>query len=125
MFRLRRRFGLLIGAMLVIAGCGKSNANATAPGGGPPPVSTTNVTVANNYFQPAATSVAVGSTVTWTWSGGVQHNVTFDDGVASATLASGTYSRTFNTPGTYPYHCTIHGAMMSGTVTVTGSVSGY
>jgi plastocyanin len=30
-----------------------------------------------------------------------------------------TYSETdtFRTPGTYPYYCTVHGAMMTGTIT--------
>ena len=33
-----------------------------------------------------------------------------------------TYSLRFNTPGTYNYHCLMHGPVMSGTITVTGTV---
>jgi plastocyanin len=81
---------------------------------------TASVTVGNNVFSPTNRSVTQGATITWTWSpGGVAHNVTFDDGPASATQSSGTHQRTFFTIGSYPYHCTIHGAAMSGTVAVT------
>ncbi|HEU4564184.1 MAG TPA: plastocyanin/azurin family copper-binding protein [Gemmatimonadaceae bacterium] len=77
------------------------------------------VTVANNSFSPSRITVAKGTTVTWQWSAGaVTHNVTFDDGAKSASMSSGSYTRTFTTAGSFPYHCTIHGPAMSGTVTV-------
>jgi plastocyanin len=41
----------------------------------------------------------------------------FDDGQKSPDQSTGTYTRTFNTAGAYPYHCTIHPGM-SGSVTV-------
>lgn len=118
--------GLLICCAALAVACGKGTTYSTAPSGGPPQGSTsTSIAVGNNFFQPSATTVPAGSTVTWTWAGGVSHNVTFDDGVASSTQSSGTYSRTFQNPGTYAYHCTIHGMAMSGTVTVTAATSGY
>jgi plastocyanin len=77
------------------------------------------IQVVDNSFTPAATTVPPGTTVTWTWVGTREdHNVTFADGTASATLASGTYQRTFAAAGSYAYHCTIHGTPMSGVVTV-------
>jgi plastocyanin len=111
--------------------CGSTT--STSPSGtgtgNPPPTGPNDVTVENNSFSPAARTVSPGTTVNWTWdtctSGGygggtscVSHNVTFDDGVASSTQGSGTYSRAFPAAGTYKYHCTIHGTSMSGTVTV-------
>lgn len=110
----------LVGPMVIalLAGCGSSNGygagnGTTSPGGADA------VSVSNNAFTPVTLSVPVGTTVTWTWANGsVSHNVTFDDGTKSATQSSGTYSRTFTTAGTYPYHCTIHGTPMSGTITV-------
>jgi len=77
------------------------------------------VRVADNNFTPSATTVPPGTTVTWTWVGTREdHNVTFADGTASPTQASGTYQRTFMTAGTFTYFCTIHGTPMSGVVTV-------
>jgi plastocyanin len=82
------------------------------------------VTVANNVFDPSSLSVPQFSNVTWEWnSGGVTHNVTFQDGPASGNRTSGTYQRSFNMPGTYSYACTIHaGEGMTGTVTVTAGI---
>jgi plastocyanin len=84
------------------------------------------VTVTNNVFTPSSLSVAAGTTVTWQWnSGGVVHNVTFDDQVTSGNQSSGSFPRTFATAGSFPYHCTIHAAQgMTGTVTVTAAGTG-
>jgi plastocyanin len=107
-------------AAFAALGCGSdggsTDINAPPTGG---------VTVANNTFTPSSLSAAVGSTVTWTWSsGGTQHNVTFEDGIASPIQGSGTYERTFTVAGSYPYHCAVHGSSMSGTVTVSASPGG-
>jgi len=89
------------------------------------PNSGATVTVGNNLFDPAALSVQVNSTVTWVWnSSGVEHNITFQDGVTSGNLSSGSFPRTFATAGSYPYVCTIYGAAMSGVVTVTTPTGG-
>jgi plastocyanin len=99
-----------ITAMVAVAACGS---DSTSPGGGGasgPPVQTNQVSVGNDFFDPANIQVPVGTTVTWTWnSGGTAHNVTFAD-TASANLTGGaTFSRTFGTAGTFAYSCTIHG----------------
>lgn len=96
-------------AAVVLAAC--SEHTAPAAGGN-------TVSVQDNAFSPVALSVATGTTVTWNWAGANQHNVTFDDGPASSTQTSGTYQRQFTAAGAYPYECTVHGAAMSGTVTV-------
>jgi plastocyanin len=65
--------------------------------------------------------VTVGTTVTWMNGDSVAHTVTSDTGAFdSGRMDSGaTFSYQFNTAGTYPYHCTIHGAKaMSGVVQV-------
>lgn len=83
----------------------------------------------NNSFSPAAKTITAGTTVTWAWnscSGGgnytpetcVAHGVNFDDGTNSPTQEQGSYSRTFSSAGTYPYHCPVHGAAMAGSITV-------
>lgn len=89
---------------------------ATATGGTAP--TSANVSVGDNFFDPTATTIAAGGQVTWTWAGSASHNVTFSTGSNSATQTSGTFNRTFPTAGTFNYQCTVHGASMSGTVTV-------
>jgi plastocyanin len=80
-----------------------------------PPMSAS-VSVIDYAFDPDEATVAVGGTVTWTWGGADQHNVTFSD-ASSPTQTAGSYMRTFSTAGTFPYQCTIH-AGMDGTITV-------
>lgn len=88
----------------------------TQPAG---PVLTSNVTLGNNFFNPANIQVSPGTTVTWSWpSGSDIHNVTFQDGTHSPDQGPGTtFTRTFNTAGTFNYQCTLHGGM-SGSVLV-------
>jgi len=103
---------------LIVASCGGSSTPTTGTTGGN---TSSSISVGNNFFSPSATTVAVGTTVTWTWAqGDVQHNVTFDDGsgLQSAIQATGSYTRTFSAAGTYKYHCVVHGSAMSGTITV-------
>lgn len=85
---------------------------------------TADVTVGNNFFNPANVRVAVGASVTWNWVSPVTlgHNVTF--GTAGAPANCGTTNvngssctRSFSTPGVLNYTCTNH-AGMDGTVTV-------
>jgi YVTN family beta-propeller protein len=63
--------------------------------------------------------VKAGQRVTWTNNDPVPHTVTSDDGLwDSGDIASGkSFSRTFEVPGTYDYHCNNHPAMQ-GTVVV-------
>ncbi len=117
-----RRRAMVAAAVVALAlGCGGGGGDTiTNPGGGNNGGGSTSnaISVIDNSFSPSATTVTVGTTVTWTWNGSNQHNVTFDDGTKSATQSSGTFDRTFDAAGTYKYHCTIHGAAMSGSVTV-------
>jgi plastocyanin len=70
-------------------------------------------------FTPAALTVPVGATVTWTNKDGTIHTVTSTTkAFASDGLdQGGTFSHTFTAPGTYPYSCKLH-PRMTGTVTV-------
>ena len=91
------------------------------PGQQPPSGTTNSITVKNSAFDPSATTVNVGTTVTWTWDscrddgyGGSEctdHSVTFDDGPTSQTQSRGTFSRQFGTAGTFTYHCRVHSGM--------------
>ena len=106
-------------AALMLACSGEGGGTGPCGGGG----SATAVSVCDNFFAPAASTIAVGATVTWTWRGANQHNVTFEDGQgSSATQTSGTHARTFPASGTFRYRCTIHSTDfntgMVGSVTV-------
>jgi len=91
-------------------------------GGGSCTGTATNVSVCDNFYSPNASAIAAGSSITWTWRGSTNHSVTFQTGPValggSATMSSGTFTQTFTTPGTYTYQCLVHGAAMSGSVTV-------
>jgi chitinase len=100
---------------------------------------TANVSVVNFAFVPDTTNINLGDQVTWTWASGANHhNVSSDDvppaWTASATLnGPATFSVTFNSAGTFPYECTVHGFYgaisvigpnMPPTVTITNPASG-
>ena len=96
----------------------------------PPPPPGVNVTVGNNFFNPANVEIDAGQTVTWTNSQGL-HTVTSNPGPANCNPPSSenfaspnlnvgdTFQHTFNTPGTYAYYCEIHVCSMEVTVMVT------
>src|SRR5437879_7217112 len=124
--------GLL--ALAALAGCssptyGGGSGGGGGGGGGP----SGEIIVGNILFKsshngsqnPAIDTVAVGSTVTWTWTatGSISHSVQSQGSTsfASGAILAGdgkTYSVTFTTPGTYSYDCAVHGAAMSGTIVV-------
>ena len=74
------------------------------------------------------TAINAGDTVVWTFSALNSHTTTecgaSCDSPTSTPLwdsspsSSGTFSRTFNTPGTYLYYCTIHPDQMRGRIVV-------
>jgi Icc protein len=70
-------------------------------------------------FTPATTSVAIGSTITWTNRDDVPHNiVSTEQKFKSPVLdTDGQFSHRFDAPGTYKYFCSIH-PRMTGQVVV-------
>jgi plastocyanin len=94
-------------------------APAAAPAS--PAIATNAVSISNFKFGPEAITVKVGASVTWTNTDDEAHTVFFSyDGSRSPILvnSANVYSKTFSTPGTFVYHCTIH-PFMTGTVVVT------
>lgn len=74
-------------------------------------------------FSNTSITVQSGAIITWTNNDAVAHTVTADGGSPEAfdsgQIAPGnSYTRTFNTLGTYSYHCTSH-PNMKGTITIT------
>jgi amicyanin len=85
------------------------------------PVATDNVEIKDFAYSPAAITVKKGTKVTWTNKDSTRHNVSPDnesaDFKASELLAQGqSYSVTFNTVGTFAYHCTPHPYMKASVI---------
>ena len=68
------------------------------------------VSIVDDRFEAPVIEVAPGSTVTWTWRGSDPHNVA-GSGWSSDVQASGTFSHTFDTAGTFDYVCQVHDGM--------------
>lgn len=84
------------------------------------------VTVGDNFFSPSELTIQPGDTVRWVnAAGGNIHNVSSDTSAwaISPTATSFTFEVVFNSPGEFPYRCTIHGTAMSGSITVQGAAS--
>jgi plastocyanin len=143
---------LLTAVMLAAVFAGCSGSSPTSPGGGgggaggggdaggggggaggDPIPSTAAVSIGNDEFRSvhngtvntAVDTVAVGGTVTWTWTntGNVSHSVQSLGTTIfrNSTILSGNgtqYSAVFHTAGTYEYDCAVHGAAMTGRIVV-------
>ena len=86
------------------------------------------VRMEDNFFDPANITVEPGTTVTWVHSGNNPHTTTSYDGLWDSGMieggSGGTFSFTFEEPGTYDYFCIPHEEMgMVGSVTVTGGTA--
>jgi Icc protein len=87
---------------------GTGGTGGTGPGAGGH-----DVVVDNFSFAPAAATVGVGSTITWTNRDDVPHNiVSTEQKFKSPVLDTDErFSHRFDTPGTYKYYCSIHPRM--------------
>ena len=127
--------GLAIIATALVAGCTGYNAGTSStptPTGAPatssssatvttaqssPAPTQADVTIKGSAFSPDTVTVAVHGTVKWTNQDIAAHTVNFN-GDQSKQLANGdTFTKTFDTPGTYDYTCGIH-PFMKGKVIV-------
>ncbi|MBU2503525.1 MAG: cupredoxin domain-containing protein [Nanoarchaeota archaeon] len=78
------------------------------------------VKIENSEFNPSELIISINNTVIWTNMDSVVHTITFDlEGEFGFPGLSpgGTYSKTFDSKGTYSYHCEIHPSM-KGTIVV-------
>ena len=86
------------------------------------------VRMEDNFFDQANITVEPGTTVTWVQSGDNPHTTTSYDGLWDSGMieggTDGTFSFTFEEPGTYDYFCIPHEDLgMVGTVTVSGGTA--
>ena len=115
---------LAAAAYLALAACGNSTGlygggSGSGSGGG------STITVNNDFFSPSSATVQAGA-VTFTWATPSHgHTLTWDSGPGTlpantGVITSGTRTVTLQ-PGTYQYHCSVHGAPgigMHGTIVV-------
>jgi hypothetical protein len=107
--------GIILSAFIILLfSCSKgSSGYGSGNNNPPPPPSGNSVDIYNMAFSPTSLTIKAGTTVTWTNSDSYAHTVTANDNsFDSGNLGSGkTFSKTFSTAGTYPYHCNIHASM--------------
>ena len=87
---------------------------------------TAEVSIKDNFFDPAATKVKIGDSVHWTWAGIHNHSTTSDATMPiswdSTIKLTGDFSRLFTAAGKFTYHCNVHSSM-HGAVSVAPKVS--
>lgn len=117
--------GLLVGALIALAGCGGDGdeaPDAGADAGGGAESVTLEVTALDNSFDPSSLEAPAGGEVTveLTNDGNNPHTFTIDDPAADTSSVDGgaSGSVTFSMPDTsVAFYCAIHGEeTMSGTI---------
>jgi plastocyanin len=78
------------------------------------------VSIANFSFTPASVTIAAGCSVKWTNTVTTKHTATSTTGIwdSGQLNRTDTYTRQFNTTGSFPYVCTVHPGSMQATITV-------
>jgi plastocyanin len=99
---MRKLLALAVGLALALAAAGAAADSPTAE-----------VLIPGRQYVPADLQVLVGTTVTWRNGDVSTHTVTADDfSFDSGDIPpGGTFARTFDRPGLYKLHCTIHRSM--------------
>ena len=110
--------------MILMTGCNKSSYSTAPPTSGGS-LGANEVWMQGMAFNPAAKTISVGTTITWTNKDNTTHTATSGvpgapDGIFNSGNLNngGTFSFKFTTAGTFKYYCIIHGAMMTATMTV-------
>jgi plastocyanin len=124
--RNRRRRRATIACAMAVALLGAAPAAAQAPR--PKPKT---VTVNDFYFSPTSVTIKKGGSVRWVWSeyNTYPHDVHLKKGppklkrkgsysTKTTAVTEAHFKKTFETPGTYKYICTIHPTEMRMTVVV-------
>jgi len=70
----------------------------------------TNVNVGDDFFAPVSVTIAVNDKVKWTWVGSLSHSSTSDTSLWDSGIhgIGFTFTNTFNSAGSFPYHCQVH-----------------
>jgi plastocyanin len=111
---------LVLGTGFAAVSC-KKKSNPAGPGTTADVTITINGNLGASSYSPSPDTVTVGQTVAWRNQGGTTHTATanggaFDTGGIGNGGTSGAIQ--MNAAGSFPYHCTIHGVTMAGTLVV-------
>ena len=114
----KRRGTFIVTSLLLAAACGGSSSDGAQPGAGGGTDGGSTVVIQWSLAAqstPVHTTVAAGTAVSWHGADSTAHTVNPDGNpppTAFGLAAGGTSApQTFNTPGTYNYHCSIHPGM--------------
>ena len=101
--RVASTLGVIAVALLLGLGIAPNIRTATAQ-------DATTITIANFAFSPNQVTVTAGATGTWDNNHSAPHTATGDAGEFDTGQidSGGSASITFDTPGTYTYHCSVH-----------------
>ncbi len=107
---------IVLSGIALIYSC---SSNTVKPG--PAPAAAATVSVQNFAFVPDTVTIKAGGSITWTNKDTAPHTVTeLSSAFDSGSLATNqTFNFTFNTAGTFKYHCLIHSMMKTAVVIVT------
>ena len=112
-----------IAGLVEFGGCSSStnpySSSPTGNTGSNTTPSANTIAINNMAFGPSTLTISKGTTIAWQNSDGVPHTATSDSGAwdSGNIPPGGSKSVTFNTTGTFPYHCTVH-PMMTATIIV-------
>ena len=115
------RATVLVGLCAVFSACGSSSSTPSTPS--PAAAASVSIpvgarTLGTSSYAPNPITISAGATVTWTNNDSIAHTSTSDSGVFdSGTIAAGgKFSFTFQSRGTFPYHCAFHPGMIASVV---------
>jgi plastocyanin len=120
------RMALAAALLFLASGCGSSYSTPTNPttpsnggGGSGTPVSIVRgaTGLTTTAYNPNPVTVRTGGSVTWTNSDTTTHTSTGSAWDSGPIAPGASYTMTFQTAGTFTYHCTFHPGMVA-TVTV-------
>lgn len=118
---MKRRSFLIPGLTLLLLSfflveCSKDSYNSDNGSGGN---NSNTIYMRNSVFSNTNLTVTVGGTVVWINDDNMIHTVTANNGSFNSgdIQVNGSFSKTFNATGAYPYHC-IHHTNMTGTIVV-------
>jgi plastocyanin len=107
------RAALLAIAALAVAPAATQAQHDHGGGATAAPGSHPTVSVGFDAFSPLMLDVLTGDTVNWPNDSARPHTVTADDGSfdSGRIVVRSSFAQRFDTPGTFPYHCTLHPTM--------------